>query len=647
MLVTKLSDEAESAQRLLAEAREYADVDPQVAGDYVTSLDAQCPYYRWVPKDLDAQIDFREAIIGLGSESRDNAHIIWCMCARDILFWTNLFVFTYDPGQERNVILEADDLPLNAYPAMPMDTWAGFQDEAILKVNSCIGRRDLCIKKSRDMTATWDCLIAIAHRFQFSDLLTFLCLSRTEDAVDKRDDPDALFWKLDFVFFGNKGEGGQPGWLLGDVDRKYLHFGHGQNGSTIDGGATANDAGRGGRRTAILLDEFASVLDGYSMLEAAHDATACVIVNSTPKGIGNAFYDVAHNDGIEQLVLHWSQHPLKSVGLYEDENGKKRSPWYDLQCRRAVHPRAIGQELDIDFLTSDFQLFDGIVIQRCEQRDCRDPFFEGSIEFDTLSGEPTGLTERRGGPLRLWFIPDVDGRPPQDRDYVFGIDVGAGATNSVVSIGDRKTLEKVGEFAAPMDPTDFAPLACALGRWFCDDRGRHAYLIWESNGPGGRFQDRLLDLGYKNYFFRRDEDSISGKITDRPGWYSTDVLRERLLGEYQRALKDGEFTNRSWIALEECKQYTYTKDGRITNSRSEITKDPSGAKSNHSDRVIADALLWKVLKGIEIVKTAAEVRPIDSLGGRRDQRLRREQTRAKRERWLSTRTRNAILRVSA
>ncbi len=57
------------------------------------------------------------------------------------------------------------------------------------------------------------------------------------------------------------------------------------NGSVIDGESTTGDAGRGDRRTAMFIDEYAAfdVTDGYRVLLASRDTTNCRGFNSTPE----------------------------------------------------------------------------------------------------------------------------------------------------------------------------------------------------------------------------------------------------------------------------------------------------------------------------------------------------------------------------
>jgi len=573
---------------------------------------SECPFNHMVPKDFAANLRFRKKMIQMGCASREDAREIWIMCSRDILFFLSTFGWTYDPAQERNRV--GKDRKHRSYPKKPFIPWP-FQEQAILEIQAAIGRYDLAVRKSRDMGASWMCLYVFLWHWLFHDLQSFLCLSRTEDTVDKTSDPDSLFWKLDYCLEH------LPPFLVPAYDRTHLHIGNLDNGSSIDGGSTASDAGRGGRRTAILLDEFASVPDGNSMLMATQDATPCRIANSTPKGVGNAFseicWDGSANKWGQILQIHWSLHPLKSLGLYYDGSGKPRSPWYDEQVTRAVHPKAIAQELDIDFLGSDFQFFDAAGLTKASAH-VRNPFTRGFLVYDSASCQPTGFNRvsegntTESGVLKLWLPLDEDGRPPSDREYVIAVDpsMGTGRNNAAVSIGDYKTREKVGEWASPhVDPAALAAFVLTLARFFSCG-GKEAYVIWEDNGPGTMLRKRYLDLGGKNFYRRKEKGNL-------PGWHSTVENKRLLLSEYNRALVSEEFINRSDVAIRECRQYVYCSDNSIKHSRANTDPDPSGAGENHADRVISDALLWMGLRerSVEQAKPKAEI-PVNSFAGR-------------------------------
>lgn len=99
-----------------------------------------------------------------------------------------------------------------------------------------------------------------------------------------------------------------------------------------------------------------------------------------------------------------------------------------------------------------------------------------------------------------------------------------------------------------------------------------------------------MELGWSNVYLRTDEKDLKHRVTTRPGWYAGKQQKIYLLGEYRKALALEEFINRSRIALKEAMEYIYSNAGGVEHATSMNIQDPSGAKENHGDRVIADAL---------------------------------------------------------
>lgn len=513
------------------------------------------------------------------------------MCSRDLLFYINTFCFIYEPrpkGEHSKIL--------------PFITYKEFQDEVVDRIDLAISKgEDLVIEKSRDVGATWMCITALEHRFHFKPMESFLMLSRIDDLVDKTEDPRALFWKIDFIHRH------QPKWMMPRLNRQKNHLLNMDNGSTIDGAATTGEAATGDRRTAIFLDEFAKVPEGQKMLGSTRDATRCRIFNSTHAGQGTAFHDLTKTCP-NKLRLHWSSHPEKNQGLYYDKQGRKRSPWYDEQCRRSPHPGEIKQNLDIDVLGSNSEFFDGQALQEYMDKYVTAPLHIG--ELDLLPGEnkASGFNARKNGRLKLWFSPDpVTKRPPKSK-YCMGIDVsaGTGASNSVISIGNMITKEKIAEYTNPLArPEYLAQMALALAEWFSDADGNGAYMIWEANGgPGHNFGSVVMDSGYRNVYYRTNESSLTKRVSDVAGWFSTIETKMTVLGELRRAMKAEEFVNRSKEALDEYQYYIFLASGCVGHAKSESTEDASGARANHGDHTMADALMWKGMKGVE-----APVRP--------------------------------------
>lgn len=307
------------------------------------------------------------------------------------------------------------------------------------------------------MGASWMNLTVFEHFWHFESYLSFLLLSRKEEYVDGGE--KSLFWKIDFIHKH------LPSWLRPNIDRKKMVMVNLDNGSTISGESTNADAGRGDRKTAALLDEFAAVNDGPKILAATRDTTRCRVLNSTPQGMANSFAQMAHLGTVPRIDLHWTQHPEKARGLYYDAKGKPRSPWYDAECASAANLVEIAQELDIDFTGSAYTFFDVARLEELKTK-CLAPHFRGELLYDTDTADPDAFdVAPRNGRLRLWCEPT----PPQDRRYSVGADIaaGTGSSNSVLSVFDLKENRKVAEFVdSNISPEQLAVYAVSLCKLF-------------------------------------------------------------------------------------------------------------------------------------------------------------------------------------
>lgn len=543
------------------------------------------------------------------------------MCAADPFFWVNGFCWTYDPRS-----LLGAKLPFILWPCQKI----AFR--SILK--SIAEGRDLLIEKSRDMGASWLCLTAFAWHLLYKRDESFLFVSRTENYVDQRGNPKSLFWKLDYLLEN------LPDSMRPKVDRVRMHISVPENNTVIDGESTNKHSGRGDRRTAILLDEFSAVEDGYQILKATRDTTNCRIFNGTPQGTGNAYYEVGLTK-VRRVRLHWTSHPHKAKGLYTkgpdgfepidrvwwakqrgralarmeefDEkirlrgvplpDNKIRSPWYALQCERAASAAEIAQEVDIDYLGSGYQFFSSMDIESYIAKHCAPPFRVGEYAYDDDTLELLQWRDEERGRWRLWCHLNGAQRP-MERNVVIGVDVaaGTGASNSALSVVNRVSLQKIAEYVNPqIRPEAFGRLAVAAAKWFGD-----ATLIWEQGGPGRQFGDAVMEAGYRKIYYRRDEEAVGKQMRNVPGWNATKENKLAVLGDYRRALELGLFVNRSEAALRDCLEYVFTASGAVEHSRSLGKVDPSGARTNHGDRTIADALAWKLCKSDPASKKLSE-----------------------------------------
>jgi hypothetical protein len=564
-------------------------------------------------------VSYRKKVLKLGEESESARQELRIACKQDLLFYVNTFVWSYDPRY------------MHPIPrTVPFVTWP-FQDLGLLQMAHAIRNQyDLAIEKSRDMGASWMLLIVFDWFWRFHSETSFLLGSRKEEYVDNgRRDKKSLFGKLDHL------NDHLPRWLIPNgYDRTSLKIWNGELESIISGESTNKDFGRGDRRTAIGLDEFAAVENDYEILSAIHDATGCRIYNSTHKGRATAFYDRCKNVRIKKLVFHWTQHPAKAAGLSFDKSGKPTSPWYEKECAIRKHRILIAQELDIDPAGSDDIFFEPATISRIEDDTCRVPLKYGELSYKDYGLDSSRFIARPRGPLKLWFNPESDGRPPRDRRYVIGADIGMGmggesSSNSALVVGDCKTQEQVATFAVPdMMPEKFAQFSVALAQWF-----HGAFMVWESNGPGRIYGKVVTTSGYRNIHYRKNEAQISPKITDIPGWVATKDTKLALLGEYRRAMSVGEYTIRDLEEAKELLYFVYLDKGGVAHSGSSIGLDPSGAKENHGDRVTASALCWLGIKGKPSLAQHEELKAPEGSPLWRRQQAQNHSSDAIRNRW--------------
>ena len=430
-------------------------------------------------------------------------------------------------------------------------------------------------------------------------------------------------WKLDFHLEN------LPRWMRPQFDRVKLTLKNSNNASIITGYSATQDVARGGRKTSFAMDELASfrVDDGFAAWASTQHVTDCRIAVSTPKGKAGIFAEQMCSKAVSmiKLSIHWSEHPWKRLGLYRSNNGqleildeeysfppdyefvldgKLRSPWYDEECRRHPIPALIAQELDIDYAGSGFPFFDASMVSNHMTQYACEPFHRGELDYDRENWTPFWMPNPRGR-LLLWTNLTVDEEPPHGRNYAIGVDVATGkggdqSTNSVATVVDMLTGEKIAELTVgDQSPEDWADTVFALRKWFYGPDGL-AYLIWEDNGPGGQFGRRMMKIpgGLSRLYYRESEKLVTGKRTKYPGWYSNRENKRTLLGEYARALREGLFVNRSRPALEEMLHYRHLSTGSVEHDRSQATLDPTAAKENHGDRVIADALAWRAVGSV-------------------------------------------------
>jgi hypothetical protein len=579
---------------------------------------SQARYHEKVPTDHVKNLLFRYELNRRCEESDTARRDVLIACRDDFLFYLRAFAWQFNPdivGTEINTFIP----------------WQ-WQEDAMLRTMQRLyqDRRSVVWEKSRKMGATWMALYMFDWASRFHEMKKFLVMSHTQDAVDRLGDMDSLFERVSFI---NKL---LPPWMYQGFNRKRLILTY-KNGSAVTGVATTQRSGVGGRATSILNDEFSKYRDAAKILGQLKDVGPSLYIG-THYGVGGEFYKLCERPDQFKIVMHWSMHPTFRKGLYKYNpslpgnlelldggyqfpQGYKfvldgtptggphpgvRSPWYDAECVDRGNRRDVAMHLDIDPAGSSHQFFDPIAIRDHIRRYSREPVWRGEFDYDSASGRLQGIKADARGRLKLWVNPDGAGNLPPSK-YTAGADISAGTGNTPSTFCgiDASRGIKILEWQdSRIDPKDYGPLAVALCWLMKDAAGQGARFCWESDGPVGfKFGQEVTKRGYTNIYMRADEFKLLSGQSENPGWYSQQRgAKYSLLSDYRKALEKGDLVNPCESSLMETLNFIVTPDQEVVHNESITTDDPTAARSNHGDQVIADALAWKMAKDIARLK---------------------------------------------
>lgn len=584
-----------------------------------------------VSRDLIKNLEQRQAIIALARNDPIIQRRLVQWCKDDLIFYANLFVFAFDPSKKGiDAALPWITFPFQEDAALARpDTHAHLRpfDRGILWCYE--NDKTMACEKSRWQGASWWFLIIQNWLCGFHPYVQTMNVSRNEDAVDDGT-RNSLFWKLRYI------QDRQPDWLMGEIPTTKLYFHFNRTDSEITGEASTAKAGVGGRASVLFVDEYPEIERAQEVREKTALTTNCRFFNGTHLGVGTPFQkmcDPEQSPEIVRIRMHWTQHPEQSRGMYEydpihptkpilrdptyvypddfkfilDGNptgGPRpgvRSPWYDAKDAEMGDRRATAMNLDISPEGAAKQFFDAMKIRSAMASMCQPPVWVGDVRYDH-KGTFLGLVEGPQGRLRLWVRPKADGTLPAAR-YTAGADVsaGTGATNSCFAGIDGDRSSKVLEW---MDPytveTEFAQISVALCRLMADEDGNPAHFGWDSSGQQGtKFEKAVIDLGYRHIYYNESEVTRMGvgPKTVRPGWYGSNTQRYSLLVDYRQALYDRLLTDRSESCLRETLLFEYDRTTKtVKHAKETRSNDPSGARENHGDMVIATGIGWMLAK---------------------------------------------------
>ena len=259
------------------------------------------------PKALDENKRFRLEVILKAKNNPKLQALLLQKCLNDILFFVNVFGWTYDPRVEPSIL--------------PFITFE-YQDDTILKLVYAIeNREDVFIEKSRDMGMSW--MLVVLQVWGWLKGWSSLYGSYKEDYVDSKGDMDSHFERIRFTIER------LPKWLVPqDTTPTYMNISSKELNCNIAGDAGVN-FGTGGRRKFVVMDEFPLWQDDKKAFRKTKDITNCRIIGGTPEGKYNVYGQVMTNApdyqhlNIVRIRLHWSLHPNKDQAWYEEQKSKR------------------------------------------------------------------------------------------------------------------------------------------------------------------------------------------------------------------------------------------------------------------------------------------------------------------------------------
>jgi len=521
------------------------------------------------------------------------AQVQKAIALKDILHFFKYHACTHEP---RPAFLKMYGLTQPAIPFLLFD----YQEDMILKLQEHINQGiDLLVEKSRDMGVSWLVITVMLHYFlQPVPGNDFLLGSRKFEYVDRKGAEDTLFEKARYIFYRLHSVFRPEGFDRNRHDNVGL-IQNPETGSFIRGEANNANFGSGGRYKAALMDEFAKWEETDEQAwTSMGDSAPCRIPVSTPWGLGRKFAQLRFSGAIEVLTLHWSLHPLKSAGLYKDQDGKQRSPWYDAECeRRKDDPEAnIGQELDIDYLTTGHPYFDNKgVSDRCSELMANPEKVE---RFDLLhEGEDVKFVPHPRGALFIRRQP-AEPRGLWSFRYLISADVAEGlevSDNSAVYVYDRLLGEDVAWYAGRIDTDLFADLLFKLSKFY-----HNAYIAPENNNHGHAVIQRLKRLTSR---IMNERDFSQGVDLDRDklGWNTNVQTRPIMCSDLREALRKRVDGIHDVEFFREALTFVLNERGK-----------PCAVEGKLDDRVIAQAIKFQLHAWLPSPKKAEAVERIDA-----------------------------------
>lgn len=355
-----------------------------------------------------------------------------------------------------------------------------------------------------------------------------------------------------------------PEWLvlpsITTLSMKEMKF---SNKSIIKALPCTENAARGEAVSLLVVDEAAHIDDFdeiWTGLQPVLSTGGDVILISSPKGVGNQFYNIwqgAIDKGVDQegsngffgIELPWTVHP---------EHDQK---WFESQCAALLNnPRAIAQELLCSFEASGFSFLDTEAMK----------FVQSKIETPVS----------RFGPnldMLVWKYAELG------RKYIVSADVARGDADdySTMYVLDQGNAEIMAEYRGRIQPDKFGEFLVEVAKKYND-----AFIVHERNSAGLVTSYKLKDLKYKNVYYEKlfdgnlEPNFLPEQIMDEtPGFTTTVKTRPDILSKLEASVRNLQLICKSERLAGEFKTFIVGNDGK-----------PKAQKNCHDDLIMALAI---------------------------------------------------------
>lgn len=218
-------------------------------------------------------------------------------CSRDVIYWLSNYAWIVDP--------HAKDAVLRDIPFVP---WPKQQELIHFLLQRLELGQPALVNKGRKLGVTWLCMAICYHRMLFERSFLAKIGSRKEGLVDDGT-IDSLFGKLRYL------HDSQPPHLSRPVNTPFLKMTDPKTGGEIIGEGANQGFARGGRRTVVVVDEFAHLtqrLQSQTWLSTESVAQS-MWIPSTPNGKANKFFELYTTLPSESIFeMDWKSDPGRS-----------------------------------------------------------------------------------------------------------------------------------------------------------------------------------------------------------------------------------------------------------------------------------------------------------------------------------------------